>query len=118
MRSAVLTAKQSIKTINQAGSLLGAEVLISGSGPIGALVLLAAKLAGAKSVTMTDIRDAPLSVVSELGADKTFNVNSGASALIDEDNPRGNFDVVFDASGSLQAVLTAINNIRPGGSLF
>ena len=73
--------------IDQAGSLLGAEVLISGSGPIGALVLLAAKLAGVKSITMTDIRDAPLSVVSELGADKTFNVNSGASALIDEDIP-------------------------------
>ena len=47
MRSAVLTAKQAIKTINQAGSPLGAEVLISGSGPIGALVLVAAKLAGA-----------------------------------------------------------------------
>ena len=107
-----------LHAINQAGSLLGAEVLISGSGPIGALVLLAAKLAGAKSITMTDIRDAPLSVVSELGADKTFNVNSGASALIDEDNPRGSFDVAFDASGSLQAVLAAINNIRPGGSLI
>ena len=58
-----------LHAINQAGSLIGAEVLISGSGPIGALVLLAAKLAGAKSITMTDIRDAPLSVVSELVAD-------------------------------------------------
>ena len=67
---------------------------------------------------MTDIRDAPLSVVRELGADKTFNVNSGASVLINEDNPRGSFDVAFDASGSLPAVLAAIDNIRPGGSLI
>ena len=67
---------------------------------------------------MTDIRDAPLSVVSELGADNTFNVNSGASILTDEDNPRGNFDIAFDASGSLQAVLAHINNIRPGGTLI
>ena len=107
-----------LHAINQAGSLLGAEVLISGSGPIGALVLLAAKLAGARSVTMTDIRDTPLSVVSELGADRTFNVNSGASILTDKDNPRGSFDIAFDASGSLQAVLAAINNIRPGGTLI
>ena len=64
--------------INQTGSLLGVEVLMSGSGPIVALVLLAVKFAGAKCVTMTDIRDAPLSIVSELGADNTFNVNSGA----------------------------------------
>ena len=64
--------------INQTGSLLGVEVLMSGSGPIVALVLLTVKLAGAKCVTMTDIRDAPLSIVSELGADNTFNVNSGA----------------------------------------
>ncbi|MBT4353649.1 MAG: alcohol dehydrogenase catalytic domain-containing protein, partial [Rhodospirillaceae bacterium] len=51
-----------LHAINQAGSLLGANVLISGSGPIGALVLLSAKLAGALSVTMTDIREGPLTI--------------------------------------------------------
>ena len=68
-----------LHAINQAGSLLGANILISGSGPIGALVLLSAKLAGALSITMTDIRDGPLTVVNELGANKTLNVSFGAS---------------------------------------
>jgi L-idonate 5-dehydrogenase len=107
-----------LHAINQAGSLLGANILISGSGPIGALVLLSAKLAGALSITMTDIRDEPLTVVNELGANKTLNVSFGASKLIEEANPRGSFDIAFDASGSEAAVLTAIKSLRPGGSLI
>ena len=107
-----------LHAINQAGSLLGANILISGSGPIGALVLLSAKLAGALSITMTDIRDGPLTVVNELGANKTLNVSFGASKLIEEANPRGSFDIAFDASGSETAVLTAIKSLRPGGSLI
>ena len=107
-----------LHAINQAGSLLGANILISGSGPIGALVLLSAKLAGALSITMTDIRDGPLTVVNELGANKTLNVSFGASKLIEEANPRGSFDIAFDASGSETAVLTAIKSLRPCGSLI
>ena len=107
-----------LHSINNAGSLLGASILISGSGPIGGLILLAAKLAGAVSVTMTDIRDGPLVVAKQIGADNILNVANGASDLIEPSHPRGRFDVAFEASGSKLAVLTAIQNLRPGGILI
>ncbi|MDA1309999.1 MAG: L-idonate 5-dehydrogenase [Proteobacteria bacterium] len=99
----------------KAGPLLGAKVLISGSGPIGSLVLLTAKLAGAASVTMTDVLDAPLKVVEDIGADRVVNVRNGDQGLADPARARGSFDVAFDASGHPGAVLSAIRYLRPGG---
>ena len=100
----------------QAGSLLGANVLISGSGPIGSLVLMTAKLVGAASVTMTDVLDAPLKVAMSIGAERAVNVGDGDAALADPRQPRGSFDVAFDASGHPSAVLSAIKHLRPGGT--
>jgi L-idonate 5-dehydrogenase len=99
-----------------AGPLLGAKVLISGSGPIGSLILLTAKLAGAASVTMADVLDAPLKVAQGIGADRVVNVGAGDDALADPTQPRGSFDVAFDASGHPSAVLSAIRHLRPGGT--
>jgi len=99
-----------------AGPLVGANVLISGSGPIGSLTLLAAKLGGAASVTMTDVLDAPLKIAESVGADRVVNVTDGDDALADPAHPRGAFDVVFEASGHPNAVLSAIRHLRPGGT--
>ena len=99
-----------------AGPLLGAKVLISGSGPIGSLILLTAKLAGAASVTMADVLDAPLKVASDIGADWMVGVGAGDDGLADPTQPRGSFDVAFDASGHPNAVLSAIRHLRPGGT--
>ena len=99
-----------------AGPLLGANVLISGSGPIGSLILLTSKLAGAASVTMTDVLDAPLKVAESIGADRIVNVRDGDGALADPTQTRGAFDVAFDASGHPNAVLSAIRHLRPGGT--
>lgn len=99
-----------------AGPLLGARVLISGSGPIGSLVLLTVKLAGAASVTMTDVLDAPLKVAEGIGADRVVNVSDGDNALADQAHPRGSFDVAFDASGHPSAVSSAIRHLGPGGT--
>ena len=44
----------------RAGSLMGRRVLVSGSGPIGALVVSAARRAGAAEIVVTDIADGVL----------------------------------------------------------
>ena len=46
----------------QAGSLLGARVLVTGCGPIGALAVVAARFAGAAEIVATDVSDFPLSL--------------------------------------------------------
>lgn len=101
-----------LHAVAQAGSLLGKRVLISGSGPIGCLTVLAARLAGAAEIVVTDISDEPLRVARELGADRTVNV-----AMSSEEIGTVRFEAAFECSGSGQALLTALNVLRPGGQL-
>lgn len=52
---------------------LGTNVAIIGSGPIGALHLLLAKMRGAASVTMVDLSDERLAAMKAFGADHLVN---------------------------------------------
>ena len=49
-----------LHAVNRAGSLLGKRVLVTGSGPIGALCILAARVHGAREIVATDVMDAVL----------------------------------------------------------
>ena len=56
-------------------------MLITGSGPIGALCVIAARRAGAAEIVVTDVADGALSFAREVGADATFNVAAQPDAL-------------------------------------
>jgi L-idonate 5-dehydrogenase len=49
-----------LHAINRGGDLLGKSVLITGAGTIGCLTVMAARLAGAAEVTVSDVLDRPL----------------------------------------------------------
>ncbi|MBV8913696.1 MAG: L-idonate 5-dehydrogenase [Acetobacteraceae bacterium] len=98
----------------QAGELLGRRVLVTGTGPIGALSIVVARRAGAREIVATDLADAPLSVARRIGADLALNVRSDPSALDRFKAEKGHFDVVFEASGSGAALASAIEVARPG----
>ncbi|MBC7801454.1 MAG: L-idonate 5-dehydrogenase [Gemmatimonadaceae bacterium] len=98
----------------QAGPLLGARVLVTGAGPIGMLAMLAARHAGAREVVITDLVDAPLALARQVGADAAYNLRSDPGALDRFLPDKGQFDVVFEASGSAAALAGAIAVARPG----
>ena len=98
----------------QAGPLLGARVLVTGAGPIGALCLLAARHAGARQVVATDLVDAPLAVARRLGAAATHNLRAEPDALVPYAADKGTFDAVFECSGSAAALAGAVPVARPG----
>ena len=98
----------------QAVPLLGARVLVTGAGPIGALCVLAARHAGAREVVSTDLMDAPLAVVRRLGADAALNLRADPDALAPYAADKGRFDAVFECSGSAAAVAGAVAVARPG----
>src|SRR5689334_787950 len=66
---------------NQAGQVMGKRVLVTGCGPIGALMVLVARHAGAAEIVITDVADAPLVIARRLGASHAFNVAKEATAL-------------------------------------
>ena len=101
----------------QAGPLLGRRVLVTGSGPIGALAILVARQAGAREVVATDIADAPLQVARRIGADLALNTAAVPQALDRFKADKGWFDVAFEASGSGIALSGALEVVRPGGTI-
>ncbi len=101
----------------QAGALLGQRVLVTGTGPIGALTVLVARQAGAREVVATDVTDAPLAIARRIGADATVNVAAEPDGLARFRADKGRFDVVFEASGSGAALSGAIEVTRPGGTI-
>jgi L-idonate 5-dehydrogenase len=101
----------------QAGPLLGQRVLVTGTGPIGALALLVARHAGAREVVCTDIAPAPLVIARRLGADAALDTRADPAALDPYCAEKGHFDVVFEASGSGAALAGALAAARPGATI-
>lgn len=106
-----------LHAVQRAGSVLGAHVLITGSGPIGALTCLAARHAGAARITITDVVDAPLEIARQVGADETINVATSPQEITPYEADKGQFDVAFEASGNPRALDTCLNCTRPGGRI-
>jgi L-idonate 5-dehydrogenase len=100
---------------HQAGPLLGRRVLVTGCGPIGALMVLVARYGGAAEIVATDVADAPLAVAEKLGASRAINVASDSGALDPWRAGKGTFDILFEASGNQAALRTALDLLRPGG---
>jgi L-idonate 5-dehydrogenase len=97
-----------LHAMRQAGDVSGRSVLISGAGPIGAMVVLAAVHAGAARVVVTDIVDEPLAVARKLGATDTINVSQSTESLPE-------VDFAIDASGSGAGVRSCLEAVKRGG---
>ncbi|GGA99277.1 hypothetical protein GCM10011491_29410 [Brucella endophytica] len=100
----------------QAGDLSGKNVLVTGAGPIGLLVVAAARHAGAGLITVTDIADAALSRGLAMGAGETVNV-SGLDPLARYRKDKGTFDIVFECSAAGPALVSAFDAVKPRGTI-
>lgn len=101
--------------VRRAGEMLGKRVLVTGCGPIGLLVILAARRAGATEIVATDLSDNALSYAKKCGADRVINVVQERDALGEYSAGKGYFDVMFEASGANIALNAAIMTMRPRG---
>ncbi len=104
-----------LHAVNRAGPLLGRKVLVAGCGPIGAMVVIAARRAGAAHIVATDVVAQPLRRVAEIGADEVINVADGPAALARFSAEKGQFDVLFEASGNERALRAGFDMVRPRG---
>ena len=106
-----------LHAISRAGSVLGQQVLVTGCGPIGLLLIGALRRAGAGRIVACDIASLPLNCAREMGADETINLSTEAERLEAYKAEKGQFDTVFEASGSQAALRTGLDLIRPRGVL-
>jgi L-idonate 5-dehydrogenase len=101
----------------QAGSLHGRRVLVTGVGPIGALCVLVARHAGAREIVVTDLTEAALAMARRIGADLALNTATDPQALDRFGADKGHFNVAFEASGAGPALASALQVVRPGGTI-
>lgn len=97
--------------VSRAGDLRGRDVLVNGAGPIGSLLVAAAKYAGARTVIAADINDAALAIAKAMGADEVRNVSGGGS--LPED-----MEIVFEASGIPAVLGGVLRATARGGTLI
>ena len=96
--------------VSRAGDLRGRDVVVNGAGPIGSLVVAAAKSRGAATVVAADIADSSLAIAGAMGADEVRNTASG-DALPDD------AELVFEASGAPAALGHSLRATARGGTL-
>ncbi|MCV2886831.1 L-idonate 5-dehydrogenase [Ruegeria aquimaris] len=103
-----------LHALERAGPLEGRRVLVTGCGPIGALVLLAAKAAGAAEVVVTDVMTVALERARTMGADRALDATQpGWNAEFAKG--KGCFDVMFEATGVASAFNDGLACLRPRG---
>ena len=105
-----------LHAVKQAGNLAGKKVLVTGSGPIGALVVAAARYAGALEVVATDLHDAALQKAVEMGATGTVNVAQAPGLQTEQYTAdKGYFDVAIECTGVGAVLKDIFPVLRPRG---
>ena len=99
-----------LHAVNRGGDLLGKSVLITGAGTIGCVTVLAARLAGARKITVTDVLDRPLQQAMIVGADAVLRADRDADEL---SSPQ--FDVAYEVSGNFNALKSCVSATKRGG---
>ena len=104
-----------LHAIQRAGSVFGKQVLVTGCGPIGTLLIGALRRAGAARIVAVDIADKPLECARAMGADETINIAKRPEALAPFAVNKGVFDMMFEASGNDRALRSGLDVVTPRG---
>jgi L-idonate 5-dehydrogenase len=99
-----------LHTVHRGPDLMGKSVLVAGAGTIGCLTVMAARLAGARGITVSDILDRPLAKAQEVGADVTLRADREGDRLA-----APQFDVCYEVSGSFAALKSCVAAVKKGG---
>ena len=96
----------------------GDTVLVTGAGPIGLMVMEAARAAGATDIVLTDVVDEKLAFAREQGADLAVNVaEDDLEAAVDEYTDGVGVDVVVEASGAVSSIESTLDVVCRGATV-
>jgi L-idonate 5-dehydrogenase len=104
-----------LHAIQRAGAVFGKKVLVTGCGPIGNLLIGSLRAAGAAEIVAVDLSDSALDCARRMGASATHNLTTDPTALQAYNLPKGYFDVMFEVSGSAQALRDGLERVAPRG---
>ncbi|MDR2567313.1 MAG: alcohol dehydrogenase catalytic domain-containing protein [Bifidobacteriaceae bacterium] len=107
-----------VHAVRIAGGIAGDGVVVMGAGTIGLLTVIAARLAGAGRIVVTDLDPDKLERARRHGADVAVNASApDANAQVGE-ALGGPADIVFDCVASGGSVRRALSLVRHAGKLM
>jgi L-iditol 2-dehydrogenase len=96
----------------------GDTVLVAGAGPIGLMMMDAARAAGATDLVVTDVVEEKLAFARDRGADRAVDVSSEElEGVVDEHTDGVGADVVVEASGAEPSIRSTVDVVRRGGTV-
>jgi len=107
-----------LHAISRLGAVAGKRALVTGCGPIGTLAIAALRFYGARTIVATDIAAGALALAARMGADEAVNVNGASGDLSAFKADKGYFDILVECSGSERALRTALECLRPRGTII
>ena len=94
--------------VSRAGDIAGQSVLVSGCGPVGALMIVALRAAGVAQITAIDPSPSARERALRVGADHVLDVGETDS---------GEYPVAFEASGAGASLAHLIRTVAIGGTI-
>jgi 2-desacetyl-2-hydroxyethyl bacteriochlorophyllide A dehydrogenase len=107
-----------VHAVRRAGVGPGSRVAVLGAGPIGLLVLVAARHAGAEVVVVTDVLLEKRDRASRLGADAALAADDAGMVARAAEVLDGPADVVFDCVARESSMAQAIDLVDKGGTVM
>lgn len=107
-----------VHDVNRSGLSVGDKTLIIGGGPIGMLIGVVAKHAGAEQVYISEINPFRIEFAKSIGLDTINPAKEELKKKTDEITNGKGFDVVFEVSGSKAGVSGMTQVVKIGGTIM
>ena len=105
-----------LRSVNRSGFPVGRTAVVVGSGPIGLLVTMLLRHAGASHITVLEPHDMRRDKAAEVGADLAIDpLADDPATIFGSSLPRPDF--VFECSAAAPALASAVEIIKPHGTL-
>jgi 2-desacetyl-2-hydroxyethyl bacteriochlorophyllide A dehydrogenase len=106
-----------VHDVRRSGLKMGETALVIGGGPIGMLVAIVARAAGARKVVVSEVSEYRLKVAQEMGFDTVNPTKEGFGERLTELSEGRDFDVSFEAAGAPSAIGTCIDHTKNAGNI-
>lgn len=111
-------AAVAVHAVRQSDLKIGDSVAVIGTGPIGLLVIQAAKAAGASKIAAVEVSPERRDFAKQAGADLVIDpLERDAIQAVKEFTDGLGVDVAFEAAGIEAAIHTAIESTKPEGNV-
>ncbi len=120
LRLAALTEPVAVAVhdVRRSGLSVGQTALIIGGGPIGMLIAIVAKQAGARKILISEINEFRRAFAEEMGFETVNPLDEDFDAQMQALTDGKGFDVCFEVSGSKPGITTAVQYATIGGMIM